>query len=137
LSLQDEETGDVTKSKNDYAVRTGLTGLPISQSNLTESIPVCHSKIRTFEWFIELIVRQNSHQKWSTTLKPLRYTDTEKDRYKEERNKLKKHLNDYLAINIGEPSDMVTGNSFKKFSKDHSRAILSGYISDPGKQSTK
>ena len=51
LSLTSEDTGAVVKKRGDYAVRQGVCGVPITtESDLTKSIPVCHSKIRTFEF---------------------------------------------------------------------------------------
>ena len=63
LSLTDEETGEIVKTKG---TRQGLCGLPVTETDLTKSIPVCHSKISVFEWSTDLVVRNNSHKKWWT-----------------------------------------------------------------------
>ena len=56
-----------------------------------------------------------------TCLKPLSSLDVQ-------------YLNEKLAINIGDPSDMVTGESFKKFSSDSAREVLADFIKDISKQ---
>ena len=43
LSLTDEESGEIIKSKGDYSERQGVYGLPVTETHLTKSIPVCHS----------------------------------------------------------------------------------------------
>jgi hypothetical protein len=134
LSLEDPETGEISRSRNDYSIRSGTTATPITVANVTEHIPVCHAKIRTFEWFVDLIVRLNSHQKWSSVQQRQTYTQEEKESYKSERQKLKENFYDHLAINIGDPSDMVTGTSFKKFCTDFARNILVNFIKDKSKQ---
>ena len=134
LALEDPETGEIRKRPKDYPTRTGLTAHPITSANVTTHIPVCHSKIRSFEWFIDLLVRENSHQKWSSNLLPVKYTNEEKEMFMEARNNLKVYLNEKLAINIGDPSDMVTGESFKKFSSDSAREVLADFIKDISKQ---
>ena len=46
LSLTDLETGEVIRKRADYKERQGICGQPITESDLTKNIPVCHSKIR-------------------------------------------------------------------------------------------
>ena len=48
-SLSDPVTGDISKKKGDYQVRQGICGQPITQSDLTKNILVCHSKFQLFE----------------------------------------------------------------------------------------
>ena len=45
LSLADPDTGDIPKTKLDYKKRQGICDLPITHSDLTKNIPVCHAKI--------------------------------------------------------------------------------------------
>ena len=59
LSLMDPETGEVVRRKGDYSTRQGVFAEPLTDTDLTKSIPVCHSKIRTFEWIIDFLVRQS------------------------------------------------------------------------------
>ena len=126
LSLTDEETGEVVRRKGDYGVRQGVCGVPLTDADLTKSIPVCHSKIRTFEWTTDLVVRNQSHKKWWTATNQVKYTAEEKEKYKIKREEIKEEIYKNLAINIGNPGDMVTGKAFVKFSSDTSRAF---YIS--------
>ena len=42
-SLSDPFTGDITKKKGDYQVRQGICGQPITQTDITKNIPVCHT----------------------------------------------------------------------------------------------
>jgi len=134
IALEDSETGEIPRSRNDYTTRTGITAQPITQANVTENIPICHAKIRTFECFVELIARENSHKKWNTVQHRVSFTTEEKESYKDARQSLKIHLSEKLAINIGNPSEMVTGSAFKKFSTDFSRNILTNLIQDQSKQ---
>ena len=126
LSLTDEDTGEVVRRKGDYGVRQGVCGVPLTDADLTKSIPVCHSKIRTFEWTTDLVVRNQSHKKWWTATNQVKYTAEEKEKYKIKREEIKEEIYKNLAINIGNPGDMVTGKAFVKFSSDTSRAF---YIS--------
>ena len=130
LSLTDPDSGDIQKKKGDYETRQGVCDMPITESDLTKHIPVCHAKIRVFEWFIELLVRLLSHQKWHSPQKPVTYTAEEKSDYKRAKETLKQELFRELAVNIGNPGDMVTGNSFKSFSTDNSRRIIGSLLPD-------
>jgi hypothetical protein len=134
LALEDSETGLIPRSTNDYHVRSGLTAAPLTSANVTDHIPVCHAKIRTFEWIIDLLCRENSHQKWSDRFKRQTYSPEEKELFKSEYQKLRSTLNEQLGINIGDPSEMVTGGAFKKFSTDTARSILANFIKDESKQ---
>ena len=51
LSLMDPDTIDVMKKRSDYATRQGVCGQPITEMDLTKNIPICHSKIRSFNLF--------------------------------------------------------------------------------------
>ena len=108
LSLVDPDTGEVIKSKDDYGTRQGVCGKPITESDITRNIPVCHSKIRSFEFIVELLARHLSHEKWWTPTNGVMYTKEEKKSYQVARDSLKAKLWDKLAINIGDPGDMVT-----------------------------
>ena len=44
--------------------------------------------------------------------------------YKKSREEVKEAVYEFLAINIGNPGDMVTGQSFQKFSSDSARAFF-------------
>ena len=130
LSLTDEETGDVIRKKGDYSTRTGVCGLPLTETDLTKSIPVCHSKIRVFEWITDLVVRNRSHNKWSTATNSVRYTAEEKENYKVTREEVKEEIYNNLAINIGNLGDMVTGRAFQKFSCDPARAFYVSLVDE-------
>ena len=134
LSLTDPDSGDITKKKGDYEKRQGVCGLPITQCDLTKNIPVCHSKIRSFEFIIELLTRHLSHKKWYTLQNAIKYSEKEKACYKEKRDLIKKSLNDKLAINIGNPGDMVTGQAFQTFSSDESRRYIVSMVEDNVKE---
>ena len=134
LSLIDPDTEDITKKKNDYKVRQCLCGLPITESDITKTIPVCHSKIRSFEWVIELLTRYLSHKKWWSQRNKVKYTDEEKEMYKTARELLKAKLYDTLAINIGNPGDMVTGKAFHQFSSDHAREFICSLLKEEDQQ---
>ena len=134
LSLTDEETGEIKKKKGDYSTRQGVCGVPITESDLTKSIPVCHSKIRSFQWVVELLTRLKSHKKWATTTNCVRYEKEETEDYKKMWEELKELIYQSLAINIGNPGDMVTGKSFVKFSSDSSRAFFVSLVDEMEKE---
>ena len=60
----------------------------------------------------------------------VKYTTEEKEQYKLVRAKLKEDLYKNLAINIGDPGDMVTGAAFQIFSSDSSRKFLCGLVEE-------
>ena len=124
LSLTDSETGEVVKNKGDYEERQGVCGVPITEADITKNIPVCHSKIRVFEWAIDLLIRYLSHKKWYTLTNGVKYTKEENELFKIKREELREDIYKNLAINIGNPGDMVTGQAFQKFSCDNSRAFM-------------
>ena len=130
LSLTDKDTGEVIKSRGDYATRQGICDKPITTSDLTKNIPVCHSKIRTTEWLVELLVRYKSHQKWSTATNRVKYSKEEKEDYGRTRLEVQELLYQNLAINIGDPGDMVTGNAFAKLAADPSRQFLCSLVKE-------
>ena len=107
LALTDPETGDITKKRDDYKVRQGVCGLPITTSDLTNNIPVCHAKIRTFEFLIDLLVRYLSHRKWYTPKNKVTYSKADLQLYKEKREWLKEFIYKELAINIGNPGALL------------------------------
>ena len=100
-SLTNPETGEITKRKADYETRQGVCGAPITSSDLTKVIPVCHSKICSFNFIIELLTRYNSHQKWSTPSNQVKFTEEEKKEQTAAREMVKETLWDNFAINIG------------------------------------
>ena len=63
LSLEDPETGEVVRKRQDYSTRKGVCGVPITKCDMTKNIPICHSKIRITEWIVEFLIRYLSHQK--------------------------------------------------------------------------
>ena len=130
LSLMDEDSGEIKKKKGDYSGRQGVCGVPITESDLTKVIPVCHSKIRSFQWVVDLVVRHRSHKKWPSTTNPVRYTKEEVEAYKRAWEEVKEEVYKNLAINIGNPSDMVTGKSFVKFASDSSRAFFVSLVDE-------
>ena len=130
LSLTDEETGEIVRRKGDYSERQGVCGIPIMEADITKNIPVCHSKIRTFEWITDLVTRNQSHKKWWTATNSVRYTDEEKELYKLKREEIKEEIYRNLAINIGNPGNMVTGKAFVKFSSDTSRAFYVSLVQE-------
>ena len=130
LSLTDPDTGDVTKKRSDYATRQGVCGQPITEMDLTKNIPICHSKIRSFEFCMELLTRQNSHKKWSTPSNSITFTKEEKTEAKLAREKIKQQMYQNLAINIGNPGDMVTGSAFQLFSSDTARRFICTLVDD-------
>ena len=130
LSLTDPETGEIVKKKADYSTRQGVCGQPVTDSDLTKNIPVCHSKIRAFEWIIDFLVRALSHKKWRTVTNGVCFTKEEKEDYKSTREMVKEWVYSNLAINIGNPGDMVTGKSFQKFSSDAGRAFIVSLMKD-------
>ena len=74
LSLADPDTGDIPKTKSDYKRRQGICDLPITHSDLTKNILVCHAKIRLFEFIVELVTRHLSHKKWWSAQNSVTYT---------------------------------------------------------------
>jgi len=64
LSLNDPDSEQIKKHPGDYAVRQGITGTPLTTADVTKTLPVCHSKIQTFDWFVNhLLVKANSTKK--------------------------------------------------------------------------
>ena len=65
LSLHDPDSNEIKKRPGDYEMQQDITGLPITSSNVTVVLPVCHEKILAFDWIVNrLMVKANSHQKW-------------------------------------------------------------------------
>ena len=52
------------------------------------------------------------------------YTKEDNELYKAAREKVKEEMKSKLAVNIGNPGDMITGASFQKFSSDFGRTVL-------------
>ena len=134
LSLTDEDTGEIKKKKGDYQTRQGVCGVPITESDLTKSFPVCHSKIRSFQWVVELLTRLKSHKKWATPTNCVRYEKEETEDYKKMWEELKELIYQNLAINIGNPGDMVTGKAFVNFASDSSRAFFVSLVDEMEKE---
>ena len=130
ISLADEDTREVVRARGDYSKRQGVCGMPITESDLTKNIPVCHSKIRTTEWIIELLVRHLSHKKWWTATNSVKYTKEEKIDYSNTRTRVQELLYDNIAVNLGDPGDMVTGNAFHKLAADTSRDYLCSLVDE-------
>ena len=130
LALSNPDTGEIVKRKGDYEERAGICGQPITEEDLTKNIPVCHSKIRSFEWIIELVIRALSHRKWYTVTNRVVYTKEDNELYKATREMVKEEMKSKLAVNIGNPGDMITGASFQKFSSDFARSLLSSMFKE-------
>ena len=124
LALQHPDTGDIIKKKGDYKQRAGVCGQPITEDDMTKHIPVCHAKIRVFDFVMEVIRRELSHQKWYTPTNGVVYTKEEKELYKSTGEQLKEKMKKGLGINIADPGDMVTGAAFQSFSSDFARSFL-------------
>lgn len=84
--------------------------------------------MRSFEFIVELIVRQLSHQKWWSPTNQVKYTEEEKQGYMQAREFVKQQFYINLAINIGNPGDMVTGAAFQSFSSDHTRSFICSLV---------
>jgi len=134
-TLFDPETEEIKKTPGDYQRRQGITGLPITGAELTTVLPVCHAKIHAFDWMINrLLVKANSHKKWHSLSKPVRYSEEEKDSEKNARESLKMDLKQLIGINICDPSEMTTGNQFKTFCSDNARSLIAGLLNDSSLQ---
>lgn len=119
----------------DYETRQGITGIPITSSDVTVVLPVCHAKIQTFDWIVNrLMVKANSHKKWHSSSAPVRYSEEEKAAEKAARENLKEEIKNLLGISISDPDQMLTGNCFKAFCSDNARIALSNLLSDTSLQ---
>ena len=130
LSLTDPETGEVTRKRADYSSRQGVCGQPITESDLTKHIPVCHTKIRVSEFIFELVYRENSHQKWYTPTNGVTYTSQEKKLYESTVLRVKEEARVGLGVNLGNPGDMIQGNAFKRISSDQGRDFICSLITE-------
>ena len=137
LSLTDPETGDIPTKVGDYKTRQGVMDKPLTESDITKNIPVCHSKMRSFEWFIELLYRNRSHKKWWAPGKKITYTNEEKEDYARAVVYVKDYLYRNIAVNVGNPGDMVTGNSFVAFSSDHAREVICELVENDVKEKVR
>ena len=81
-ALTEPDTGVITRKKGDYSTRQGICGAPLTESDLTKNIPVCHSKIRVFSWTFDLFVGELSHKKWPIPTNDVRYTKEDNALYK-------------------------------------------------------
>ena len=124
ISLSDPDTGDIKTRRRDYKVRQGVTSVPITTSDITKNIPVCHSKIRVTTWCVELLYRQLSHKKWYAPERPVIYTNEEKSAYLIAQSYVNDELYTKLALNMGNPGDMIAGNAFKTFASDKARLVI-------------
>ena len=134
LSLTDTDTGEIRTRKKDYSTRQGVTGIPITESDITKNIPVCHSKIRTVDWFSDLLTRAVSHKKWYHSERPVTYTGEERSEYLIAQELIKDEFYQKIGVNLGNPGDMVAGNAFKTFSSDSAREVICGIVSDDLKE---
>ena len=130
LSLMDHDTGEIPRQKGDYTVRQGITDQPITSSEITRNIPVCHAKIRSFSWFIDFLIRLLSHKKWWSVQKPVKYTEEDKEMYKKVTALVKEIMMEKLGVNIGNPGDLIEGNAFKSFSSDFARDIIGNLVEE-------
>ena len=137
LSLAEPETGEIPRKKGDYLVRQGITNVPITDSDITRNIPVCHSKIRSFVWFVDLLVRLLSHKKWYSVTRPVKYSQEDKDKYSSALAQVKEVFIQKLGINVGNPGDLVEGNSFKVFSSGHAREVISNLVTEDLREGLK
>ena len=64
----------------------------------------------------------------------MRYEKEETEDYKKMWEELKELIYQSLAINIGNPGDMVTGKSFVKFASDSSRAFFVSLVDEMEKE---
>ena len=115
LALANPDSGEIVKKKGDYKTRAGVCGQTITEEDLTKNIPVCHSKIRVFEFVMELVIRYRSHQKWYSKTNRVTYTPEEGKLYTAARESVKEVMKSNLAVNIGNP-----GNRVGKSSRLHS-----------------
>ena len=58
------------------------------------------------------------------------YTKEDNELYKAARENVKEEMKSKLAVNIGNPGDMITGASFQKFSSDFARTVLSSMFKE-------
>ena len=58
------------------------------------------------------------------------YTKPDKELYDSTRERVKEEMKVGLAVNVGNPGDMVQGNAFKKFSSDFARNFICNLISE-------
>ena len=128
--MTSDETGEVVRKRGDYAVRQGVCGVPLTDSDLTKVIPVCHSKIRSFEFSRDLVVRSRSHKKWKCATNAVTYSKEGHEKYKVASDEVKEEVYKNLAINIGNPEDMVTGKAFVKLSSDSTRASFVSLVEE-------
>ena len=136
LSLADDE-GCIKGKTGDYSTRKGLTGTPMTNLNLVELLPVCHAKINTANWIVDLIVRSRAHKKWYSSYNIVKYSKEEKKNYDVEYNIVKRTLQDKLLVNIGDPKDMVTGETFKRMASDEARVILADLLCEEEREGFK
>lgn len=111
LALANPDSGEIVKKKGDYKTRAGVCGQTITGEDLTKNIPVCHSKIRVFEFVMELVIRYRSHQKWYSKTNRVTYTPEEGKLYTAAREIVKEAMKSNLAVNIGNPGNRVGKSS--------------------------
>ena len=96
----------------------------VSHEGLTEGLPVCHAKINGAGWIVDLIIRYRAHKKWYSSWNIVKYSKEEKTKYELEYKAVKNILQDELLVNIGDPKDMLCGESFKRIASDHGCRIM-------------
>ena len=65
------------------------------------------------------------------------HTKEEKEDYRVAREHVKDHLYQKIAVNVGNPGDMITGNAFVVFSSDHARDVICELADEDVKESVK
>ncbi len=129
--LMDPDMEQVLASPCDYSVHQGITGIPITEANVTKIIPVCHAKIHCFDFIVnKFMVCQNSNQKWYSPATPIQYSSEDKRLEKEEQARLRSTILAELGNYIGNAKDLVTGNKFKTSSTDAAQSFLAELIHD-------
>ena len=79
---------------------------------------------------MELLIRYRSHQKWYSKTNRVTYTQEEGKLYTAARENVKEVMKSNLAVNIGNPGDMVTGSAFQTFSSDFGRNFLCSLVKE-------
>ena len=69
--------------------------------------------------------------------KKITYTNEEKEDYARATVYVKDYLYRNIAVNVGNPGDMVTGNSFVAFSSDHAREVICELVDNDMKETVR
>ena len=140
--LTDPRTGKIKKKTGDSEERGGQVHRPkVRHLPVNLVLPATHLKINVVTYIFEnFLPKQNSHQNSHTVTNKGKYTEAEKDHFKEARQELRDFVHEAVGIAFGGSSNrdkQSRGGWFHKFAGDDVREKVVQQLKDPVDQQDK